>query len=60
MYAVRRVVIPHGGVKSHNGWFSIVRGAMITRRQALRVLLLGPVRARVEHLQSEDPEALPV
>lgn len=60
VFTVRRVVCPHNPVGEYNGWYSVVRGAMITRRQALRVLLFGPTRARIEHAQTQDQEALPV
>lgn len=59
-FLIRRVVLPHNDVGNHNGWYSVVRGGMITRRMALQVLLRGPVRARIEHVQTQDPEALPV
>jgi hypothetical protein len=48
---IRSTRIPHG-----NGWYSFVRGAMISRRQALHVLIFGPERARIESWQSNDPE----
>lgn len=47
----RQVRSPDG-----NGWFTFVRGAHISRRTALRVLLFGPVRGRIETAQSDDPD----
>lgn len=55
---VRSVRVPHGAAGTFSGWFSFARGTMITRRMALRVLLSGPVRSRIETWQSDDPESL--
>lgn len=48
---VRSMRDPHNSGE-HNGWFTHCRGAMIGRRQALRVLLLGKTRGRIETKQS--------
>jgi hypothetical protein len=50
---VRQVRIPHGG-GDFNGWYSFARGAMISRRLALRVLIFGPRRSKIETMQSQD------
>ena len=50
---IRSTRIPHG-----NGWFTFARGAMISRRLALRVLIFGPQRARIESWQSDNPDSL--
>lgn len=50
---VRQVRIPHHG-GDHNGWFTFVRGAVLSRREAWRILLFGPKRGRIELAQSED------
>lgn len=53
---VRQIRTPHGAAGTFSGWFTFVRGAVITRRQALRVLLFGPMRGRIETAQSNDPD----
>jgi hypothetical protein len=53
--AVRQIRMPHNSGE-HNGWFTITRGAMVTRREALRILLFGTKRARIETVQTNNPE----
>lgn len=48
---VRQVRIPQG-----TGWFTFARGAIIKRRTALRILICGSMRGRIETVQSNDPE----
>jgi hypothetical protein len=50
----RKIRVPHGEAGTHNGWFTFVRGEMITRREALRVLIFGPRLAKIETTQSDD------
>jgi hypothetical protein len=54
--SVRQTRIPHGAAGTFSGWFTFVRGAVITRRTALKILLFGPRRGRIETVQSNDPE----
>lgn len=52
---IKSARIPNGAAGTWSGWYTFVRGAKITRRKALRVLLFGPVRGRIETAQSDDP-----
>lgn len=54
--SVQGARIPHGEVGHWNGWYTYCRGALISRRTALRVLLFGPVRGRIETVQSNDSD----
>lgn len=51
---VYKIRTPHGAAGTFNGWYTFVRGAMITRRMALRVLLFGPRRGKIVTMQSND------
>jgi hypothetical protein len=53
---VRMCRTPHGAACTFSGWYTFTRGAIITRRQALRILLFGPRRGRIETTQSNNPD----
>lgn len=46
---------PNGTAGVFHGWYTFARGAVTTRRTALRVLVFGPCRARIETAQSNNP-----
>lgn len=50
----RMIRIPHAEKVDNNTWFSFARGAIVTRRHALLILLRGPMRARIETTQSNN------
>lgn len=52
----KAVRIPNGEPGSFTGWYTHVRGSMITRRQALAVLIFGPMRSRIDYVQTQDKE----
>jgi hypothetical protein len=53
---VRSARIPQGAAGSFSGWYTHVRGALVGRRQALRILVFGPERSKIETAQSQTTE----
>lgn len=51
---VYKIRVPHGEAGTFSGWYTFARGALITRRTALRVLIFGPRRAKIVTAQSND------
>lgn len=48
---VRQTRVPQG-----NGWYFIARGAVISRKLALKILILGPRRSKIQTVQTQDPD----